>query len=418
MGPKRWRLENSKGSMAAISVSLKLARRALRQNLLSTLVAVFTVSLSGGLFLGAWKTKQSVKLAFAHSAGGFDAVLGARGSQLQLVLNALFHLENSPGNLDWEQYETIRSHPGVSEAYPFALGDNYLGYRLVGTMPELFLNHQWKSGTNYQVRSPGRTFSESAKEALVGAEVARELGLQLGDRFHPYHGLEYNPDRKHNDIYLVVGNLEPTGTPTDQVIWIPLRGVQTMEGHDPEEANSISGVLLNLKGSSGLALDVKYNKQGDRATLAWPVPAILSSFFNRFAWLERSVAALALLMALVGGLIILATLRSTMHERRREFAVLRCMGASRAVVTGSILWQSILLSAFGALGSWIIYFLLSMAVSSLIHLQIGVGMNLPMLDGMALLTGGGILMLGLVSAWFPARKLYRSSLQESLNPHG
>ena len=192
----------------------------------------------------------------------------------------------------------------------------------------------------------------------MGAEVARELGLQLGDRFHPYHGLEYNPDRKHNDIYLVVGILEPTGTPTDQVIWIPLRGVQTMEGHDPEEANSISGVLLNLKGSSGLALDVKYNKQGDRATLAWPVPAILSSFFNRFAWLERSVAALALLMALVGGLIILATLRTTMHERRREFAVLRCMGASRTVVTGSILWQSILLSAFGALGSWIIYFLL------------------------------------------------------------
>ena len=102
----------------------------------------------------------------------------------------------------------------------------------------------------------------------MGAEVARALELQLGDRFHPYHGLEYNPDRKHNDIYLVVGILEPTGTPTDQVIWIPLRGVQTMEGHDPEEANSISGVLLNLKGSSGLALDVKYNKQGDRATLA------------------------------------------------------------------------------------------------------------------------------------------------------
>ena len=122
-------------------------------------------------------------------------------------------------------------------------------------------------------------------------------------------------------------------------------------------------------------------------------------------------------MALVGGLIILATLRSTMHERRREFAVLRCMGASRAVVTGSILWQSILLSALGALGSWIIYFLLSMAVSSLIHLQIGVGMNLPILDGMALLTGVGILLLGLVSAWFPARKLYRSSLQESLTRH-
>src|SRR6056300_643586 len=99
--------------MNTVTVSLRLAWRALTQNILTSLIAVFTVSLSGGLFLGAWKTKQTVNLAFAQSAGGFDAVLGARGSQLQLVLNALFHLENSPGNLDWSQYETIRSHPGV-----------------------------------------------------------------------------------------------------------------------------------------------------------------------------------------------------------------------------------------------------------------------------------------------------------------
>jgi putative ABC transport system permease protein len=399
-------------------VSLKLAWRAIRQNLLTSWITVFTVALAGGLFLGAWKTNQSVRLAFAQSACGFDAVLGARGSQLQLVLNALFHLENSPGNLDWSHYEMIRDHPGVSEAYPFALGDNYLGYRLVGTMPEMFIEHQWKEGQNYQVLPPGRIFSENAKEALVGAQVAERLGLKLGDRFHPYHGLEYRPDRKHEDIYLVVGILQATGTPSDQVIWIPLMGVQRMEGHDPEEANSISGVLLNLKGSSGLALDVKYNKQGDQATLAWPVPAILSSFFNRFSWLERSVAALALLMALVGGLIILASLRSTMHERRREFAVLRCMGASRSVVTGSILWQSIILSFFGAFGSLVFYLLLSLTVSSIIHLQIGVGMDLPLFDLAALYTFLGILLLGLLSAWLPSRQLYKNSLQETLQPSG
>jgi putative ABC transport system permease protein len=401
-----------------MSVSFKLAWRALRQNLLTTWIAVFTISLSGGLFMGAWKTKQSVKVAFAQSAGGFDAVLGARGSQLQLVLNALFHMENSPGNLAWEQYEAIQSHPGVSEAYPFALGDNYLGYRLVGTTSSLFAKHEWKPGKKYQLKKPGRIFSDSAKEALVGAQVAAEIGLKLGDKFHPYHGLEYHPDTKHEDVYLVVGILEGTGTPADQVIWIPLKGVQMMEGHDPAAANFISGVLLNLKGSSGLVLDVKYNKQGDRATLAWPVPAILSSFFNRFAWLERTIAALALLMALVGGLIILATLRSTMHERRREFAVLRCIGAGRSVVTGSIIWQSMLISLAGVIGSLLIYFFLSQVFSILIRSQIGVNMGLPLLDKTILFTSLCILALGLISAWLPARKLYCSNLQEPLNPHG
>ena len=253
---------------------------------------------------------------------------------------------------------------------------------------------------------------------MVGAQVAAEIGLKLGDKFHPYHGLEYHPDTKHEDVYLVVGILEGTGTPADQVIWIPLKGVQMMEGHDPAAANFISGVLLNLKGSSGLVLDVKYNKQGDRATLAWPVPAILSSFFNRFAWLERTIAALALLMALVGGLIILATLRSTMHERRREFAVLRCIGAGRSVVTGSIIWQSMLISLVGVIGSLLIYFFLSQVFSILIRSQIGVNMGLPLLDKTILFTSLGILALGLISAWLPARKLYCSNLQESLNPHG
>ncbi len=404
--------------MNPIIISLRLARRALIQNSLTSLVAIFTVSLSGGLFLGAWQIKQSVNLAFAQSAGGFDAVLGARGSQLQLVLNALFHLENSPGNLDWNQFETIRSQPGVSEAYPYALGDNYLGYRIVGTTPELFLKHQWKPGSYYQVRPPGRIFSESAKEALVGAQVAAAIGLKLGDRFNPYHGLDFNPDSKHEDVYLVVGILEGTGTPMDQVIWIPITGVQRMEGHDPSGAHSISGVLLNLKGSSGLALDVKYNKQGDRATLAWPVPGILASFFNRFVWLEKTIATLALLMAVIGGLIILATLRSTLHERRRELAVLRCIGASRWVVTGSIIWQSMLISIFGVAGSLLVYVALSRILSILIRAQIGVKMGTPFFDQTLLMTSLGILLLGLISGWLPARKIYNTSLQESLNPHG
>ena len=186
------------------------------------------------------------------------------------------------------------------------------------------------------------------------------------------------------------------------------------------EAPSISiiGQTVNLRGSSGLALDVKYNKQGDRATFAWPVPGILSSFFNRFAWLEKSVAGLALLMALVGALIILATLRSTMHERRREFAVLRCLGASRSVVTGAILWQSLLIALCGSIGSWLVYMALSLGLSSLIKLQVGVSMGFPFFDWMTFQTCVAILGLGLLSAWLPARTLYRSNLQNSLNTDG
>ncbi|MFP6887557.1 MAG: ABC transporter permease, partial [Opitutales bacterium] len=149
-------------------VILFLALRGLRQYAFSTVVAALAIALAGGLFLGTWKIKEEAKNAFSRSSGGFDAVLGARGSKLQLVLNGLFHLEASPGNLSWEQYELIRDTRGVSEAYPIAVGDNYHGFRLVGTLSEMFEKHEWREGRKYKVQ-PGRLFSDNAKEALVGA---------------------------------------------------------------------------------------------------------------------------------------------------------------------------------------------------------------------------------------------------------
>ena len=119
----------------------------------SSLVAAFSIALAGGLLLSTLKIQKQTQTSFNNASGGFDAVLGARGSKLQLILNALFHLDASPGNLSWEQYELIKNTHGVKEAYPIAVGDNYLGYRLVGTDPELFHKHEWKEerNTNFEV---------------------------------------------------------------------------------------------------------------------------------------------------------------------------------------------------------------------------------------------------------------------------
>ena len=235
----------------------------------------------------SWKTVSSELKALSKKTesdfftGGFNAVLGPRGSKVDLILNAMFHMGSSVGLLSWDQYEEIRDSPGVEEAYPIAVGDNYHGYRLVGTLPELFRNHEWKKGRKYEVQGNGRIFSENGKEALVGDFAARKLGLSVGSQFHPYHGLDFDEKKRHQDTYVVVGLLEPTGTPSDRVIWIPIKGIQKMEGHDPAAAQSISAVLLSLSGRTGFTLDMKYNKEGNEATLAWPVDAVMSSFFDR-----------------------------------------------------------------------------------------------------------------------------------------
>ena len=399
-----------------ITVIFLLAWRGLRQHAFSSFVAAFTISMAGGLFLSTWKIKEEAQKAFVNSSGGFDAVLGARGSKLQLVLNGLFHLEASPGNLTWEQYELIRDTRGVKEAYPIAVGDNYRGFRLVGTLPTLFTEHQWKQGRNYEVRQGGRIFTDNAKEALVGDFAARKLGLTVGSQFHPYHGLDFDETKRHEDLYVVVGLLEPTGTPADKVIWIPIKGIQQMEGHDPAAAQSVSAVLLSLRGAAGFQLDMRYNKRGNQATLAWPVAATLASFFERLSWFEEILSLVAFLVAFIGALIIFATLRTVMNEKKREFAILRCLGASRMVVTCVVLSQSLLLAVFGALGSLLAYGGIGFLAARLIREQTGVVMESMSIDLAYHFFLPGGLAIGLMSGLAPAFQAYRSSLSDNLSP--
>ena len=255
------------------------------------------------------------------------------------------------------------------------MGDNYLGYRLVGTEPDLLLKHEWKPGHHYKTEAGGRIFTPLAKEAVVGSFVARKIGLQVGDQFHPYHGLNFKEENKHRDIYVVVGILEATGTPADRVIWVPIKGIQFMDGHDQSMSHSLSAVLLSLKGAAGFSLDMKYNKQGNVATMAWPVASTLSSFFDKFSWFQKVLELVAGMIAIVGSLIIVLTLRSSMNERKREFAILRCLGASRQIVSSVMVLQSLILACCGAFSGFLFQYIIHFLASYIIRENTGVLMH-------------------------------------------
>ena len=402
--------------MSSIQALFALCTRGVRQYAFSSLVASLAIAMSGGLFLGTWKIKEGAQNAFTLSSSGFDAVLGARGSKLQLILNAIFHLEASPGNLEWEQYEIIKNTPGVKEAYPLAVGDNFMGYRLVGTEPALFDEHEWKEGVKYQIEKGGRLFSSNAKEALVGNFVANKLGLKVGDRFQPYHGLTFREESKHDEVYVIVGILSATGTPADKVIWVPIKGIQFMEGHASEYSTSVSAVLVKLRGAAGFALEMKYNKQGNQATFAWPIAATLAEFFDRLTWFEKVLEWIAYLVGSVACLIILSVLRNSMNERKREFAILRSLGASRYFITNVVLGQSLIISLVGALGSFLVYLIMSGVASHFIREQAGVLLDPFNFDLTFVYVFLVIVLLGLISGIPPAWMAYRVDISKNLRP--
>jgi putative ABC transport system permease protein len=413
---------------------LRLVTRSLRQHLLSSAVTLLSVALGTGLVMAVFAVSQQSRLAFAGGPLGFDAVLGARGSHLQLVLNTVFHLETSPGNIPWSLYEELQADKRVQLAVPFALGDNYKGFRIVGTSGELFGAFEYEKGKHFEFEPGGRPFDVAHREAVIGARVAQETGLRVGDHLHPSHGVERNPveEHVHEEEYVICGVLQPTHSPNDRVIWIPLEGVYRMDGHrlrgsgevyEPEdgvpiaqEHKELSAVLLKLQGrQAGFQLSTKYNRLGKEATLAWPIGAAMAQLFDKLGWMTRILEMVAYLVMAVAAASILASLYNTMNERRREFAILRALGARRATVFSVILLEAQWIALMGSLLGFVVCGLILAGAANVVRDKTGVELDLLVWHDSYVWTPLGMILLGGVAGILPALKAYSTDVAEVLS---
>ena len=419
--------------MKALGTLLLMVRRSLRQHALSTAVTVLSVALAVGLTMSVFAVTAATKDAFTGGQIGFDAVVGARGSPLQLVMNSVYHLETSPGNLPWNVYQTLKKDPMVELAVPYAVGDNYRGWRIVGTTRELFDRLEIRKGQKFATGPGGRFFDETKREAVVGATVAAREGLVPGSVFQAYHGVVFDEATKHAGDYTVVGVLEPTNTPTDRVVFIPMEGVFRMGGHAlrgsgkeyvakageaiPDEAKEVSAVLLKLRTPAyGFVLSQTINQQGKVATIAYPVATEIANLFDKLGWVVRILELTAYLVVVVAAGSILASLYNTMNERRREFAILRALGARRATVFSAIVLESTAIAGLGCVVGLAFYAGLLAVAANVVRRETGVVLDVLALHPAVWAVPVAMTVLGAFSGLLPAWNAYRTDVAENLSP--
>ncbi|MBI2421927.1 MAG: ABC transporter permease [Candidatus Hydrogenedentes bacterium] len=414
---------------------LLIVRRSLRQHLFSTTITVLSIALASGLTMSVFSIQSQSREAFTGGDLGFDAVVGARGSQLQLVLNTVFHLETSPGNIPWTLYTELRDkYPGVELAIPYATGDNYMGNRIVGSTPEIFTKFEYKKGRKYAILEGGRPFDEGYAEAVIGSVVSEQTGLKLGDTFNPFHGIYFDPNARHPEEYTVVGIMDTTNTPSDRVIWIPIEGIFRMTGHVlrgtgeqftadavaaiPDAHKEVSAVMLKLKSPQvGWQLDQMINKQGKVATLAHPIGTVMLDLFNKVGWVNRILELVAYLVVFVSAAAITASIYNTINERKREFAILRALGARRRTVFSAIVVESACIAALGSLCGFVCYGAILLVAAQVVRQQTGVVLNATTLHPSLYLTPLGMVLLGALSGVIPAIRAYSTDVAENLAPH-
>ena len=417
----------------ALSAVLRIVTRSLRQHAVSSAITALSVALACGLTMAVFVIDRQASASFISGGRGFDAVLGARGSALQLVLNSVFHLETSPGNIPWKMYQTLRDDPRVSLAIPYAVGDNYKGFRIVGTTLDLFEKYEPRPGQKLRLLAGGKVFDPQQRHAVLGSEAARRTGLRIGSVFNSYHGLSYRADAQHPDQFEVVGILEPTAGPMDRVVWVPIESVYRMTGHTlrgagqvftpvqgqeiPDEHKEVSAVMLKFRGSAtGFTMDATINRQGNAATLAWPIAKVVAEVFEKVGWISKVLSLVACMVVIVAAGSILAAMYNTMNERRRELAILRALGAPRRILFTAIVTEAAAVAACGVLGGFVVYAAILATVASIVRTQTGVMLDVWQPNAMLWQVPVGMILLGALAGIVPAIKAYRTDVASNIGP--
>ncbi len=424
----------------------RIAWRSIQQRGLASVLTAISMALGVMLVVSVLLIMGVVTESFRNNSSlGYNMIIGAKGGSLQLVLNTVYYLSQPVENIPYSFYQEFLSADGRGDgkegrwkpltkfAIPLCLGDYYEGFRVVGTEPTMFddfvydqakgKRYEFAAGRNFKTFTPEYGYFE----AVLGAHVARECNLKVGDAFSPTHG----PKGDAHDSFFVVGVLKPSGTPNDRAAFVNIEGFLLLEGHaktvdadatcrlcrqplvQEEELHQPSGppksvptyhefestldevsqleetrrrltplpisqrevTAIQLRTVSGLVTPGLKNQinEGLVAQAVLPINEIFSLFETIVSPIKWVLLTITAMICVVSGVGILVSIYNSMSDRRHEIAVMRALGAGRQKIMIVVLLESVLLSLIGGVSGWIAgHSLIGLVASPFIEARTGV----------------------------------------------
>lgn len=342
----------------------KLAWRNIWFKPLNTLLSIILLASSVAIITVLILLQKQFEEKFSSNIDGVDLVLGAQGSPMQLILSSVYHIDNPTGNISYDSAKVWMNHPFIEKAIPLAFGDNYRGYKIVGTNSDYLEKYKAKI-------AKGKLFDKNF-EVVIGSEIAEKLNLKVGDKFHGSHG-DAMEGEVHEDIdYKISGIASSTGSVIDNLILCNIPSVWQMhgnhednnpshgeEGHvhrEDEDLHSdmtlnepnmeITAVLLKFRNKMGIVMWPRIIAQNTKMQAASPAIEI-NRLFSLFGIGLKALEYLAYAIMIISGISIFVALYNRLKERKYEFALMRINGSSRLQLLTLIMIESLILCLVG-----------------------------------------------------------------------
>ena len=316
---------------------------------------VLLIAVAVGLGAALLVQERGLRTGTAEAADNFDMIIAAPGSEVSLMLAAVYLQPTNAGLLDGEMYARIAEDPRVALAAPLAFGDSHEGAPIVGTTAE-FLT------VMSETLAEGQLWTEEP-QAVIGIDVP----MRMGEGFRPTHGFHaLTATVMHEDELVVVGRMNRTGTPWDRAIVVPVESVWTVHGiangHAPDSPNQLGPpfdpehfpgtpaiVVHGTSFGATYGLQTSYASSGE--TMAFFPGAVLASLFSVMGDIRQAMSLMALVTQFLVAAAVLLGFFILSQLFQRQMSLLRALGAPSRFIL-SVIWgyASVLLIGGALLG--------------------------------------------------------------------
>ncbi|ODY24269.1 ABC transporter permease [Vibrio parahaemolyticus] len=415
-----------------MSAVVKLAWKSLMNRKATAVLTIMTVAISVILLLGVERIRTQAKDSFANTISGTDLIVGGRSGQVNLLLYSVFRIGNATNNIDWQSYQEFSQHRAVEWAIPISLGDSHKGFRVMGT------NHSYFEHYKYGSKQP-LTFSKGKEfnglfETVLGSDVAKQLGYQIGSEIIIAHGISDVGFSRHDKLpFKVVGILAPTGTPVDKTVHVSLEAIEAIHvgwesgarlGPTPDakvlqerdfQPKQITAMLVGLKSRiQTFALQRQINNYPKEPLSAIMPGVALHELWSMMSVAEQALMAVSGFVVIAGLLGMLSSLLTSLQERRREMAILRAMGARPRHVFSLLISEASLLTAAGIVTGVLGLYAILALLQPLIQQHYGINLTLSTLSAYEWMLLSFVQCAGIVIGFIPAFRAYRQSLSDGM----
>ncbi|MGH1419739.1 MAG: ABC transporter permease [Hyphomicrobiaceae bacterium] len=412
---------------------LRLALQSLGNRWITALVTIFAIAVSVMLLLGVEKIRTGARASFANTISGTDVIVGARSGDIQLLLYSVFRIGNAPNNMTWRSYEQLTARKNVAWSVPMSLGDSHQGFRVLGTTKEYFEHYRYRDKRKLPFLAGG-PFAEMF-DAVIGADVAKELGYTLNDPIVVSHGIgEIGASEHDNMPFRVAGILGKTGTPVDRTVHVTLGGIEAIHlGWKGGAKNSsrvftsdevrnmdlkpkaITAALFGLKSRFAVFKFQRYVNTYRAEALSAVLPGVaLTEMWSLVGTAETALFVVSIMVVVTALLGMVAMIFATLNERRREMAILRSVGAGPKTVVGLLSAEALIMTLAGiALGIALLYGVL-IVVRPYLDSAYGIFIDISLPSHVELWSLAAIILGGVLAGLIPAWRAYRNSLADGM----